>query len=90
MKKFRILLVGIALTAITAGVFAGRPKFANDLYVSSDGTNFTKILSSAATFDELQTTANGSQVQIKDHAGNSFGLYFSNSAGAKLYSTNTW
>jgi len=87
MNKTKKVIMVASMLLITAGVFAGKKRFSNDLYVSSDAINFTLILT-GGTFQDLQTTANGNQVTITGATSTPvYKLYYGASAADKVYSS---
>ena len=79
-----------ALTLITVGVFAGKSKFqAFSIYVSKDATTFFPLVTSG-TQGDVQTTTNGAQITVTDHAGTVYLAYYGQNASDKLYSTSAW
>ena len=77
-----------ALVLTTAGVFAGKAKFVNQIW-ASNGTTTVEV-SSSFIGTTLSTTVNGTQAKITDHASVAYGLYTDNTLSTPLYSTSAF
>jgi hypothetical protein len=80
MNRFKLIVLSSALSLITIGVFAGRASFAPQDVYADDGTSSMKKLVSTSTFNDLNTSASGTQAQIKSSTGVNYDLFtFDNS-----------
>jgi hypothetical protein len=79
MNKVKMFFIAATLVLATAGVFAGKAKFASlgALYVSNDAVHYYNIAPSA-TFNGLQATGSSlsAQATITDQSQTSYGLYY--------------
>ena len=90
-----MFFIAAALVLVTAGVFAGKAKFAIDGIYAYDGTHAAIQL--APSIGTNLTTTGGAglfQATTRDRSANPYGLYAYNSAGTgsyvPLYSTPAW
>jgi hypothetical protein len=56
MKKMKVFFVAAALVLVTAGVFAGKSKFAGEYVLAYlSGTTYTPIVNAGSTNIQIQT-----------------------------------
>jgi hypothetical protein len=84
MKSLKMLFVAAALLLVTAGVFAGKAKFSNELYVYN-GSSFVNVASSV-TFNSAAWSTSGSvQATTIDNTSTSYPLYYGQSLSDKIF-----
>jgi hypothetical protein len=79
MKKMKIFFAAAALTLVTAGVFAGRAKFADQGIYVSNGGSYVELSSTYSTIG--LTTVGTEQALITDNSGVQYGVYTEVSSG---------
>lgn len=91
-----MFFIAAALVLTTAGVFAGKAKFASFIPYASNsgvlGTGVNAQLTISTTAVQLQTTGT-TQATITDQASNVYGLYYYDGSSTtlhRLYSTSAW
>jgi hypothetical protein len=92
MKKVRVFFAAAALLLVTAGVFAGKARFANIGIYAINGSTTVQL---APSYTNLTTSflTGDLQSNINDKAGVSYGVFtYDNVAKAfvPLYSTSNW
>ena len=91
-----MFFIGAAMLLTTAGVFAGKAKFAEslDVYVNVHGVStYTEITNGSQSFTGLTATPGGSNTQatIKDRNNNTYDLtYKSGLSYFPVYSTSAF
>ncbi|MBZ4189319.1 hypothetical protein LQ567_16180 [Niabella pedocola] len=90
MIRIKSLFVACGLLAVTAVVFAGKPRFVSGLY-AYDGSQTVEIAGSYNTSNLVTTGGTGvQQAKITDRNGNSFDLYADDMHSTPLYSSPSW
>jgi hypothetical protein len=76
MNKVKMFFIAAALVLTTAGVFAGKAKFATQaFYVSANGTSFTALSSGSVNLPGLSTSGTA-QAKITDNSNLTYGVYY--------------